>query len=46
MHTYKKCKIKQSWLLSSKKRNGDSYKNDEAPKSRLDYDEMYDDGSD
>ena len=24
----------------------DSYKNDEAPKSRLDYDEMYDDGSD
>ena len=24
----------------------ESYKNDEAPKSRLDYDEMYDDGSD
>ena len=24
----------------------DSYKNDEAAKSRLDYDEMYDDGSD
>ena len=24
----------------------DSYKNDEPPKSRLDYDELYDDGSD
>ena len=24
----------------------DSYKNDETPKSRLDYDELYDDGSD
>ena len=24
----------------------DSYKDDEAPKSRLDYDELYDDGSD
>ena len=24
----------------------DSYKSDEAPKSRLDYDELYDDGSD